>query len=169
VAAGTMMMSDGSSSYRRGCRDFCRCRLDRAQCAAQLCAGELRWHGVSTMRQYLVSAPGVPVRRGQSTVLMSGRNGPQNFGVQSNVGFQQRIPDSGFFRFCAMRRPRSECATSLTRRRSCAQFAICFSRPAVIQGLKSAGSTSFEKFMKQIPFSVSTLVNVVVRRALGLN
>jgi hypothetical protein len=123
------MMSDGSSSYRRGCRDFCRCRLDRAQCAAQLCAGELRWHGVSTMRQYLVSAPGVPVRRGQSTVLMSGRNGPQNFGVQSNVGFQQRIPDSGFFRFCAMRRPRSECATSLTRRRSCAQFAICFSRP----------------------------------------
>ena len=38
--------------------------------AAKLRAGELRWHGLSTMRQHLVSAPGIAVRRGQSAVLI---------------------------------------------------------------------------------------------------
>jgi hypothetical protein len=33
-------------------------------------AGELRWHGLSTMRKHLVSAPGIAVRRGQSAVLI---------------------------------------------------------------------------------------------------
>jgi hypothetical protein len=40
--------------------------------------------------------------------------------------------------------------------------------PPLAKELKSAGPTSFEKFMKQIRFSVSTLANVV-RRAPGLN
>ena len=56
------------SCWRR--RDFRRRRLAGAKRAAKLRAGELRWHGLSTMRKHLVSAPGIAVRRGQSAVLI---------------------------------------------------------------------------------------------------
>ena len=73
VAVGTMttIRSRRQRRLRRRRRDFRRRRLAGAKRAAKLRAGELRWHGLSTMRQHLVSAPGIAVRRGQSAVLIA--------------------------------------------------------------------------------------------------
>ena len=73
VAVRTMTPSgrDCSGGYCWRRRDFRRRRLAGAKRAAKLCAGELRWHGLSTVRQHLVSAPGIAVRRGQSAVLIA--------------------------------------------------------------------------------------------------
>ena len=58
----------GGGRCRR--RDVRRRRLDGAQRAAKLRAGELRRHGLSAVRKHLVSAPGIAVRRGQSAELI---------------------------------------------------------------------------------------------------
>ena len=63
---------------RGGCRDFGRRRLDGAHRAARLRAGELRWHGLSAMRQHLVCPAGIAVRRGQSAVLIAIRQGSRS-------------------------------------------------------------------------------------------
>ena len=77
TTAGTTTITRSRRPRRsaRGRRDVGRHRLDGAHRAARLRAGQLRRHGLPAMRQHLVSAPGVAVHRGQSTVLMCERRG----------------------------------------------------------------------------------------------
>ena len=61
----------GGRGRRDGGRDLGRRRLDGAHRAAGLRAGELRRHGLPAVRQHLVPAAGIAVRRRQSAVLMT--------------------------------------------------------------------------------------------------